>query len=454
MKRIILFSIIVMLSFSVMEAQAYTLSGEITGGVFLGGITYVYAVSTEFTGGLPDFYIGLALLGVGNYAVLFVPDGDYILFAYQDRDYNLIPSIDDYFGYYGDTLPEIVTVSGNVSGLDIEISPMPFTSISGTLAYGGNNTGLTFLQAASDPEFENVEHFSVLLDTAGTGEYTIFAQPGQYFVRAFMDLDLSITYSTGDPMGYYGYPDPPMMVDITGGSAQNVDFTMYDPLQISLSLEPIGAPIVIPSQGGQFQFSATLENMGSAPALFDVWTDVLLPDSSVYGPIILREMNMTAGSQVMRNLTQSVPGGAPSGGYTYRGYAGIYPDEIMFEDSFNFEKSAFAEAGTDAFDWSLQGWENEVDEASNIWLNVRLYPVFPNPFNTSTILTFTLAEKDELRISLYDVQGRFIRDLVNGSFPAGIYRIDIDGSELTSGVYFARMTAGNISATVKLVLQK
>ena len=331
---------------------------------------------------------------------------------------------------------------------------MPFTSISGTLAYGGNNTGLTFLQAASDPEFENVEHFSVLLDTAGTGEYTIFAQPGQYFVRAFMDLDLSITYSTGDPMGYYGYPDPPMMVDITGGSAQNVDFTMYDPLQISLSLEPIGAPIVIPAQGGQFQFTAALENMGSAPALFDVWTDVLLPDSSVYGPIILREMNMTAGSQVMRTLTQSVPVTAPSGGYTYRGYAGIYPDEIMFEDSFNFEKSAFTEAGVGTYDWNLSGWENAAGTYSDSHPQFELYPAYPNPFNAFTELIFDLPEQVYLELSIFDVQGRFVVNLAHGSYPAGLHRISVDGYGLSSGIYFARMTAGNISATVKLVLQK
>jgi len=455
MKRLIVLSLILAVLATIPStASAYTLSGDIDGGVWFGGITYVYAVSLDFTGGLPDFYIGLALLGNGLYSVLFVPEGDYILFAYQDRDNNLIPSVDDYFGFYGELLPEIVSVSGNVGGLDIEISPLPATTITGTLDYSGTNTGLTFLQAATDPEFEYIEHFSILLDSAGSGEYTIFTEPGEYYIRAFMDLDWNFTYTAGDPMGYFGFPDDPALVDVTGGSASNINFTLYDPLDLDLTLEPVGGPIIIPAQGGEFQFTATLENNGVGPALFDVWTDVLLPDSSIYGPIILRPMNMPGGSQIVRIMTQAVPAAAPAGTYTYRGFTGNYPDEILTEDSFTFDKSAGFDLSPAFHDWTVSGWEGESNASSDLPPPCRLYPAYPNPFNNSTQLMFTLEDVAEVKITLYDIQGRCIADLANGSYPAGFHWITVDGSELPSGVYFSRMVSGNISTTVRLILQK
>jgi len=237
-KTIIGFMLISSALFAAGPAAGYTLTGDISGGVFLGGITYVYAVSMDFSSGIPAFYIGLTPLGIGVYAVMNVPEGDYILFAYQDRDYNLIPSANDYYGFYGDTLPEILTVTGNMSDLDIEIAQLPFTFITGTLSYGGTNTGLTIVQAASDPLFTDINYFTILLDSTATGEYTMFADSGQYYVRAYMDLDLSFSMSEGDPSGYYGYPDPPQLVDVTGGSAQGIDINLYDPMQVELILPP------------------------------------------------------------------------------------------------------------------------------------------------------------------------------------------------------------------------
>jgi len=214
-------------------ANAYTLSGNITGGVFLGGITYIYVVSTDFSGDSLDFYIGLTPLGNGVYTVLNVEAGDYILFAFQDRDYNLIPSVDDYFGFYGDTLPEVVAVSGNMSGLDIQIAELPYTTISGTLSYNGSNMGLTMVQAFRDDGFTDLAFFSILLDSTGSGDYTMFADSGLYYVRAFIDVDNSFSLSEGDPVGYYGQPGQPELVDVTGGSAQGIDFEIFDTQKVS-----------------------------------------------------------------------------------------------------------------------------------------------------------------------------------------------------------------------------
>jgi hypothetical protein len=81
-----------------------------------------------------------------------------------------------------------------------------------------------------------------------------------------------------------------------------------------------------------------IENTGSMIYTFDAWIEVVLPNGSVYGPIILRNLTLNQGGSVIRNLSQVVPAGAPSGEYTFRLEVGNYPDDVWNSDSFGFEK--------------------------------------------------------------------------------------------------------------------
>ena len=432
---------------------AFTLSGNIDGGVFLGGITYIYAVPLEFTGGIPEFAIGLAPLGTGPYAVLAVDAGDYILFAYQDRDNNLIPSADDYFGYYGEVIPEIVTVNGNMSGLDIEIAPLPFTLIEGTIAYNGMNSGLTLVQAAADPEFTEITNFSIVLDFTGAGAYSMFTDPGQYYLRAFMDLDANLEYSEGDPGGYYGYPGTPVLVDVTGGSASGIDFDVFDPMNLAVNLTPLGTPIIIPAQGGSFSYEFAIANNGESAAAFDVWTDILLPSGTAYGPILLRTITMPAGAQLSRLMTQAIPGGAPAGTYYYRAFAGTYPALAIAESSFEFEKSAVYDLANGSDVWNISGWEGESGD-SMLPLTCRMSAAYPNPFNSETEIEFDLTSPETVKISVYDLQGRVMLEWGGQPYSSGEHRFRFNLQGYSSGIYFLRLSAGNASITQKLIFQK
>ncbi|MBK8130966.1 MAG: T9SS type A sorting domain-containing protein [bacterium] len=79
---------------------------------------------------------------------------------------------------------------------------------------------------------------------------------------------------------------------------------------------------------------------------------------------------------------------------------------------------------------------------------------YPNPFNPTSTLSFTLAAPQEVSLALYDVQGRMTQQLVNGKMEAGSHDVTVDGSALTSGIYFARLNAGTQSRVAKLVLMK
>ncbi len=80
--------------------------------------------------------------------------------------------------------------------------------------------------------------------------------------------------------------------------------------------------------------------------------------------------------------------------------------------------------------------------------------VYPNPFNQSAVIQYSLRSESTVNLSAYDLLGREITRLVDGLRPAGMHKAIFDGSGLSSGTYFARLTVGNLSQTQKLLLLK
>lgn len=68
---------------------------------------------------------------------------------------------------------------------------------------------------------------------------------------------------------------------------------------------------------------------------------------------------------------------------------------------------------------------------------------YPNPFNPSTTIEFTLPEAGSVRISVYDLLGREIETLVDRRMPAGTHRVRWDAAGRPAGVYLCRLTAGS-----------
>ena len=79
---------------------------------------------------------------------------------------------------------------------------------------------------------------------------------------------------------------------------------------------------------------------------------------------------------------------------------------------------------------------------------------YPNPFNPTTIINYTLPENERVVIKVYDILGREVKELVNEQKAAGTYSVELDGGKLSSGVYFYTITAGRFSETKKMMLTK
>jgi hypothetical protein len=83
-----------------------------------------------------------------------------------------------------------------------------------------------------------------------------------------------------------------------------------------------------------------------------------------------------------------------------------------------------------------------------------LLPNYPNPFNPSTTIRFTVRTQSDVDIAVYDVMGRKVVQLVDRRFAAGEHRVEFDASNLPSGHYLVRMIAGGQVYTRKITLLK
>ena len=83
---------------------------------------------------------------------------------------------------------------------------------------------------------------------------------------------------------------------------------------------------------------------------------------------------------------------------------------------------------------------------------------FPNPFNPSTTIRFAVKEKSNVKINVFDATGKLVNTVFSRELTAGTYKVDFDGSKLSSGIYFYRLEAvgsnGVNTITKKMVLVK
>jgi len=90
----------------------------------------------------------------------------------------------------------------------------------------------------------------------------------------------------------------------------------------------------------------------------------------------------------------------------------------------------------------------------NLPLSYKLGNVYPNPFNPTAKFAFELPEDSRVTIRMYDILGSVVRTVVDDFFSAGSYNYRIDGSGLSSGVYFIRMKSGNFEQSLKMIISK
>lgn len=94
------------------------------------------------------------------------------------------------------------------------------------------------------------------------------------------------------------------------------------------------------------------------------------------------------------------------------------------------------------------------NEEENSFLNDFQLSNYPNPFNPSTTVSYSMKEAGTVVLKLYDITGRFVEEIVNEYKSSGEYKIRFDASNLSSGTYFIRGKLGESISTQKITLIK
>ncbi len=299
-----------------------------------------------------------------------------------------------------------------------------------------SSAGVTYSDIQSSwPGAGNINTYPVFMDTTWDDYRLLWGSP---------------CIDSGDPNAAYNDPD---------GTVADMGCYYYDHAgcPVKIFLTPYNAPIVLPDSGGTFTYTILGENIDNVIHTVTIWCDVTLPDGSIFGPV-LGPVAVDIGAEVSisRVRNQDIPAGAPPGTYVYHAYAVVEADTSF--DSFTFAKEG--DGGQAEFDsWnnygeSISDWLDASLSESFIPANYTLKQNYPNPFNPNTVISYQLPVAGLTNLSVYDVRGRKVAELVESVQSAGTHEITFDGSGLPSGIYLYRLTAGSFTACGKMVLMK
>ncbi len=100
-------------------------------------------------------------------------------------------------------------------------------------------------------------------------------------------------------------------------------------------------------------------------------------------------------------------------------------------------------------------WQNTTGiTENNLPKSLALHQNYPNPFNPSTTISYSLANKENVVLAVYNLKGELVQQLVNGIQNSGNYQIKFDASNLNSGVYYYRLQTARDVVTKKMILIK
>jgi photosystem II stability/assembly factor-like uncharacterized protein len=119
----------------------------------------------------------------------------------------------------------------------------------------------------------------------------------------------------------------------------------------------------------------------------------------------------------------------------------------------NSDGILFAGTGTKVYR-TIQSTTDVANNDNNLPKQFTLSQNYPNPFNPSTKIRYQLPQSEKVTLKVYDIIGKEIAELVNEVKPAGKYEITFDAPQITTGVYFYSLQAGDFFETKKMILIK
>jgi len=286
-------------------------------------------------------------------------------------------------------------------------------------------TGQQYITVNGNAEIDDVGQFVIedfQDDIEDLYKVTIYQDGLQVYLDGFTsDCDLYVLDSLGDIIDYSaftGATEPEQFSDeyLLSGS-YFIGISIYDP-------KPMGndtTPYILTLEG---QFEGT------------------------GGP------NLISYNIYRSNVTNAISTGSKVG--TASAAITTYIDAAPFVGEFYYQVTAVYDQGESipSNDASIKIVNIEDEKTLDTPEEFKMYQNYPNPFNPVTTVKYAIPQKSIVTLKVFDLLGREIWTLVNNEQQIGNYELKFDGSELTSGIYFYRLQAGDFIETKKMVLIK
>lgn len=163
-------------------------------------------------------------------------------------------------------------------------------------------------------------------------------------------------------------------------------------------------------------------------------------------------------SELTHSLPKSFSGSTVSWQFTFTAQDQVYTDTIY--SVANSVNRDFSASSADKWNFGKKFIIHVVEEPTSVESdiimadNFRLEQNYPNPFNPGTVIRFAVPERIMVTLKVYDIIGREIAALINEEMDAGLYEQSFDASQLSSGIYIYRLSAGAKVLSKKMMFIK
>jgi len=211
-------------------------------------------------------------------------------------------------------------------------------------------------------------------------------------------------------------------------------------------------------------------SVGSSPwsSVWNFSTSVLPP-----APVLISPSNGTLGTSQTPTLTW----GDIQGVLTYKVQISTVPDFAILTDTVTVETAQYTiPAGKLSLNityyWRVSARNNQgAGPYSSVWWFIpmltsgnlvsslipdinMLHQNYPNPFNPLTNINFDVAVMSEVQLNVYDISGKTVTVLIDSKMNPGKYTVNFNGTNLSTGIYFARLKIADYSSIIRMVILK
>ena len=250
--------------------------------------------------------------------------------------------------------------------------------------------------------------------------------------------------------------DPNLPLDPDGTRSDMGAFYFDQDVDGIVELYPHNTPIVIPPEGGDITYDGWAFNISDNPLTVDIRGYLYLEGVGRYHRVHKhKNVSIPVGDSVGQNgIINTVPSFFPAGDYTLVAYIGVFPHTIIDSCYFYFTKTGSIGSGT-VDGLAVKGWFREANpEGSSLPVDYSLFQNYPNPFNATTSISYQLGVDGHVKLEVYSTLGRKVATLIDSKQQAGYRSVAWDASQVSSGLYFYKLTAGDFTETKRMILVK